>query len=137
TPFDCHVIEQSDGRSLVSVDVITPEAAAGLRTSKASAVLPGARLFTLPADKFVIMEEQGRLVLCAGRGGRLLHSQIVSATRDLNGHAAPEIRIASLALQQQGVVNNITGVELWGDFSATEAQDLSEQLSLPVQTKAR
>ena len=137
TPFDCHVIEQGNGRSLVSVDVITAEAAAGLRSSKASAVLPSARLFTQPADKLVVMEEQGRLVLCAGRGGRMLHSQIVSATRDLNGHAAPEIRIASLALQQQGVIDGITGIELWGDFSAAEVHDLSEQLSLPVQAKAR
>jgi hypothetical protein len=137
TPFDCHVIEQSGGKSLVSVDVVTPEAAAGLRTAKASGVLPSARLFSLPPDKLVVMEEQGRLVLCAGRGGRLLHSQIVSATRDLNGHAGPEIRIASLALQQQGMINGVTGVELWGDFSAAEAHDLSEQLSLPVQAKAR
>src|SRR5436190_24257994 len=137
TPFDCHVIETSAGRSLVSVDVVTPEAAASLRSTKAAGALPSARLFNLPADKLVVMEEQGRLVLCASRGGRLMHSQIVSATRDLNGHAAPEIQIAALALQQQGVVDEITGVELWGDFSASEVNDLSGQLSLPVLTKAR
>jgi hypothetical protein len=137
TPFHCHVMEQSDGRSLVSVDVVTPEAAASLTSSKAHAVLPSARLFPIPDGKLVVLEEQGRLVLCAGAGGRLVHSQIVSATGELNGHAAPEIRIVSLALQQHGVLPEITGLELWGDFSPSDAQQLSEQLRLPVEAKAR
>ena len=91
---------------------------------KARGLLAFPRLFQLPAGKLVILEEQGRLVLCAGANGRLVYSQIVSATRDLNGHAAPEIRIASLALQQQGLVAAITGVELWGEFTAADAQML-------------
>ena len=137
TPFDCHVMARGGGRSVVSVDVVTPEAAAGLNGTKASAIVPSARLFPIPDGKLVVVEEQGRLVLCAGAGGRLLHSQIVSATRDLNGHAAPEIRIASLALQQQGVLDEVKGIELWGDFSAGDANELSSQLNLPVQAKAR
>lgn len=137
TPFDCHIMEQGGGRSLVSVDVATPEATASLTGSRVSAAAPSARLFSLPPGKLVVMEEQGRLVLCAGSGGRLLHSQIVSATRDLNGHAAPEIRIASLALQQQGVIREVNGIELWGDFSAADAHELSGQLGLEVQAKAR
>lgn len=137
TAFDCHVMEQGGGSSLVSVDVITPEAAASLTGSRARAIVSSARLFPIPEGKLVVVEEHGRLVLCAGNGGRLLHSQIVSATRDLNGHAAPEIRIASLALQQQGVLPEVTGIELWGDFSPGDAHELSEQLSLPVQAKAR
>jgi Tfp pilus assembly protein PilN len=91
----------------------------------------------MPEGKLVVVEEQGRLVLCAGAGGRLVHTQIVSATRDLNGYAAPEIRIASLALQQQGVLPEVHGVELWGEFSTDDAQHLSEQLGLPVETKSR
>lgn len=137
TAFDCHVLEQGGGRSIVSVDVVTPEATASLSGSKASAAVPSARLFSIPRGKLVVMEEHGRLVLCAGNGGRLLHSQIVSATRDLNGHAAPEIRIASLALQQQGVMEDVKGIELWGDFSAGDASELSGQLQLPVVAKAR
>jgi len=137
TPFNCHFIKQADGRSLVSVDVVTPEAAANFHESKARAVAASARLYALPEGKLVVVEEQGRLVLCAGAGGRLVHSQIVSATADLNGHAAPEIRIASLTLQQQGVVNEISGIELWGDFSCGDADQLSAQLNLPVEVKAR
>jgi hypothetical protein len=136
-PFDCRVMEQSGGRTVVSVDVLMPGAAATLSSAKAAAAAPSARLFPIPQDKLVVMEEQGRLVLCAGSGGRLLHSQIVSATRDLNGHAAPEIRIAALALQQQGVLHEVKGVELWGDFTGEEAKELSRQLELPVEATAR
>jgi hypothetical protein len=137
TPYHCHFIEQGNGRSLVSVDVVTPEASATLTGSNARAVLPSARLFPMPEGKLIVIEEQGRLVLCAGVCGRLVHSQIVSATGELNGHAAPEIRIASLALQQMGVLPEIAGIELWGDFSPADAHQLSEQLGLPVETKAR
>jgi hypothetical protein len=137
TAFECHIMSQGGGHSIVSVDVVTPEAAATINGAKARALVPSARLFHIPEGKLVVVEEQGRLVLCAGAGGRLMHSQIVSATRDLNGHAAPEIRIASLALQQQGVLPEVSGIELWGDFSAGDAHELSEQLGLPVQAKAR
>ncbi len=136
-PFDCRILEQAGGRSVVSVDVLMPGAAAALSSAKASAAAPSARLFPIPQDKLVVMEEQGRLVLCAGSGGHLLHSQIVSATRDLNGHAAPEIRIAALALQQQGVLHEVKGVELWGDFTGEEARELSRQLEWPVEAAAR
>ena len=137
TPFDCHLHQPGDEGSLVSVDVVTPGPPPAWDVPNARGFVPLPRLFDLPAGKLVILEEQGRLVLCAGAAGRLVHSQIVSATRDLNGHAAPEIRIASLALQQQGVVPEITGVELWGDFSVGDAQELSEQLKLPVQARVR
>ena len=137
TPFDCHLHDSGDEGSLVSVDVVTPGSPPAWEVPNARGFVPLPRLFDLPAGKLIILEEQGRLVLCAGAGGRLVHSQIVSATRDLNGHAAPEIRIASLALQQQGVVPEINGVELWGDFSAGDAQELSAQLNLPVHARTR
>jgi hypothetical protein len=137
TPFECRVLEQGNGRSLVSVDVVMQETAATLHGSKARAIIPSARLFAIPEGKLVIIEEQGRLVLCAGSGGRLLHSQIVCATRELNGHATPEIHMASLALRQQGILREITGIELWGDFSPSNARHVSEELNLPVEIKAR
>jgi hypothetical protein len=137
TPFDCHVVAQGGGRSIVSVDVVTPDAAEAVGAANARAILPSARLFPIPEGKLVVVEEQGRLVLYAGARGSLVHTQIVSATRELNGHTAPEIRIASIALQQQGVLQDITGIELWGDFPDEAAQDLSGQLGLPVEGKPR
>jgi hypothetical protein len=137
TSFDCHVQPAGPDRSLVSIDVVTPGSIAGWESTRARGLLAFPRLFQLPTGKLIILEEQGRLVLCAGANGRLVYSQIVSATRDLNGHAAPEISIASLALQQQGLVAAITGVELWGEFTAADAQMLSAQIDLPVVAKPR
>lgn len=137
TPFECRIIEQGGGRSLVSVDVVTPEGAGTLTDVKVRAVIPSARLFSIPANRLVIVEEQGRLVLCAGVGGRVVHTQIVANTRDLLGVVAPEIRIASLALRQQSIISEILGLELWGEFADSEARELSEELGLPVEIKAR
>ncbi len=137
TAFDCHVHGQTDGRSLVSVDVVLAEDTAAAVTAKARGLLPAARLFTLPEHTLVLIEEQGRLVLCAGVGGRLVHSQIVSTSRELGDHTAAEVRIAALALPQQGVLAEVTGVELWGDFSAEEAAAFGGRLGLPVKTLAR
>jgi hypothetical protein len=137
TPFEYRIIKQRDGRSLISVDVVTPEAAGTLADIKARAVIPSARLFSIPENRLVIVEEQGRLVLCAGVGGRVVHTQIVATTRDFAGVIAPEIRIASLALRQQGIVTEIAGLEMWGEFTEAEARELSEELGLPVEIKAR
>jgi hypothetical protein len=123
TSFDCHV-HSGGPASLVSVDVVTPSSVS-FDLEKARGLFAFPRLFNFPTGKLIILEEQGRLVLCAGADGRLVYSQIVSATRDLDGRAAPEIRIATLALQQQGVVREISGIELWGDFSAGDAQSLT------------
>jgi hypothetical protein len=137
TPFECRIIEQGGGRSLVSVDVVTPDAAGTLTDIKVRAVIPSARLFSIPDGRLVIVEEQGRLVLCAGVRGRVVHTQIVANTRDLLGVVAPEIRIASLALRQQSIISEIAGLELWGEFADSEARELSEELGLPVEIKAR
>ena len=132
TPFRCHVVGERDGQSLVSVDVLLPDGAAALAGTPAGALLANSRLFQIPEGKLVILQEQGRLVLCAGAGGRLLHTQIVSATGDLRGHAASEIRIAMLALQQDEIISEITGVELWGEYPAADVERLSYQLGIPV-----
>jgi hypothetical protein len=137
TAFDCHVQPAGPEKSLVSIDVVTPGAAAPWESMRARGLMAFPRLFQLPAGKLVIIEEQGRLVLCAGANGRLVYSQVISTTRDLNGHAAPEINIASLALEQQGLVPAISGVELWGGFSAADAEMLSAQVGVPVVARPR
>lgn len=136
TAFDCHVLSQAEGRSLVSVDVVLEDAAPAV-TAKARSLVPAGRLFTLPSHKLVLLEEQGKLILCAGVEGRLVHSQVIAAERALNAQTISEVRIAALALQQQGVLDDVTGVELWGDFSEEEAAVLSTQLGWPTQVQAR
>jgi hypothetical protein len=66
-----------------------------------------------------------------------MHSQIVSATRDLNGHAARRFASPAWRCSNRELLPDVSGIELWGDFSAGDALELSEQLGLPVQAKAR
>lgn len=135
--YECHLHPRGSGGALVSVDVIAAAANPADTLSHARGLLPFPRLFELPEGRLVIVEEQGRLILCVGAGGSLAHSQVISMTRELGSHVAPEIRIASLALQEQGVLADITGVELWGDFPPAAAQELSVRLGLPVTTRER
>lgn len=134
--FDCHVHGQRDGHTLVSVDVVLDDVAPGV-TAKARGLMPLGRLFTLPEKKLVLMEEQGRLVLCVGLEGRLVHNQVISTSRQINARVISELRIAGLTLQQQGVIDDITGVVLWGDFTAEEAAQVTERLGWPAQVQAR
>jgi hypothetical protein len=96
-----------------------------------------ARLFQMPEKKLVISEEQGRLVLYAGAGGRAVHTQIVSNTGKLDGRVADEIRMANLSLRQQGIISEIDGILVWGDFPPVDVQALGELLGISTELKAR
>ena len=137
TSFICHVHDTRPGHSVLSVDVVLPEGAALSLPARTRGLLPAVRLFTLPASRLVLMEEQGRLVLCAGIDGQLVHSQVISSAGGLDQHAGQELRVTSLALQQQGLMTEVTGVELWGDFPADEVAALARQAGLPVEMRPR
>ena len=137
TSFICHVHDTRPGHSVLSVDVVLPEGAAFSLPARTRGLLPAVRLFPLPASRLVLMEEQGRLVLCAGIDGQLVHSQVISSAGGLDHHAGQELRVTSLALQQQGLMTEVTGVELWGDFPADEVAALARQAGLPVEMRPR
>jgi hypothetical protein len=137
TSFICHVHETRPGHSVLSVDVVLPEGASLSLPPRTRGMLPAVRLFPLPAGRLVLMEEQGRLVLCAGIDGQLVHSQVISSAGGLDHHAGQELRVTSLALQQQGLMTEVTGVELWGDFPADEVAALTRQAGLPVEMRPR
>ena len=137
TSFICHVHDTRPGHSVLSVDVVLPEGASLSLPPRTRGMLPAVRLFPLPAGRLVLMEEQGRLVLCAGIDGQLVHSQVISSAGGLDHHAGQELRVTSLALQQQGLMTEVTGVELWGDFPADEVAALARQAGLPVEMRPR
>jgi hypothetical protein len=137
TAFTCHVHEKSQGHSVLSVDVVLAEGAALTLPARTHGLLPAVRLYPLPANRLVVLEEQGRLVLCAGTGGQLVHSQVISGASGLDAHVGQELRVASLALPQQGLMPEVSGVEAWGDFPADEAAALSRQIGLPVEVRPR
>lgn len=137
TAFDCHVHQRSDRASVLSVDVVLPEGAGLALPARTLGLVAAARLFALPETTLVVLEEQGRLVLCAGRNRRLVHSQVISGTGRLDASVAQELKMASLTLPQQGLTGEITGVEVWGEFSPDEVTSLSRHIGLPVVLGAR
>ncbi len=137
TAFTCHVHQKDRGRTVLSVDVVLPEGSAMPLPPRTRGLLPAPRLFPLPAGRLVVMEEQGRLILCAGHGGQVVHSQIVAGPGGLPADVGQELRVASLALHQQGLMPEVTGIEVWGEFTADEVAALGQQLDLPVEARPR
>jgi len=133
--FTCHVHDRSAGRSVLSVDVVLPEGAALALPPRTHGMVPAGRLFPLPPSRLVVMQEQGRLLLCAGHGGQLVHSQVIAGSGGLVAQVGQEVRVASLTLPQQGLVPEITGVEVWGDFPAEEVTALAHSLGMPVEAR--
>jgi len=137
TSFTCHPLSQAPSQTILSVDVILPEGASLSLPPRTRGLLPATRFFALPDHRLVILEEQGRLVLSAGTQGQLVHSQVISSPLGLDNQVGQELRLTSLALQQQGLLPEVTGVELWGDFSPEQAAELSQQAGLPVEVRPK
>jgi len=137
TTFECYTLPLAGGGAVLSVDVVAPEASAALAALKPAGLLAAARCYELPDGPLVLVEEQGHLVLWAGHRGTLIHSHILSADRACPEAVAAEIRITALTLIQQGLLPEITGVEMHGEFPPAEAGLLGTALSLPVSVKPR
>ncbi|MFN0127065.1 MAG: hypothetical protein ACKV19_10330 [Verrucomicrobiales bacterium] len=137
TAFNCHVHRKAEGRSVLSVDVVLPDGAALTLPSRTHGLVPSSRLFPLPNGRLVIMEEQGRLILCAGDNGQVVHSQVIAGSGGLTANVGQELRVASLTLPQQGLMPEVTGVDVWGDFPAEEVAALGHLLDLPVEARPR
>ena len=137
TAFACHVHQRSDRASVLSIDVVLPEGAGLPLPARTLGLVPSARLFDIPSAALVVVEEQGRLVLCAGHSGQLVHSQVISGAGRLDASVAQELKVASLALPQQGLTDEISKVEVWGGFTDEETAALSRHVGLPVTLGAR
>ncbi len=135
--FDVHFHAGGNRGPLASVDVLTAAALQAPEAAEAAALLPHPRLYTLPERRLVVLTEHGRLLLCAGSAGELVHSQLLAAPVDSDGELAAELRIAAVALQEAGALETVEAVELWGDFPATLAQALGGRLGLPVSIHPR
>ena len=132
TAFECYTIPQPEGGAILSVDVIAPGATAPWASLKPAALLAAARCYSIPPGVLILAEEQGTLVLWLARDGVLIHSHIVSASRQQLDQLAVEIRITALTLQQQKLTPEISRVECWSHFTDAENTALSAALGMPV-----
>lgn len=132
-----HLLGNSGGQSIVSVDVLAepfPESLAAEQVSDYTAAL---RLVQLPVGHIVIIEEQGDLVLAASHQGKLYHSHIFAQTSASEEALALEITLARLAVESELGMDCVTGVALVGaNFDRSLPTRLSSTLDLPVRIVA-
>lgn len=137
TPFECHLTPLASGGAVLSVDTVSAASVAEFLPLKPAALIPAARCFPLPERSLVLTWEQEHGVLLAGNGGRLVHAQLLSAPLDRLDQMAAEIRITALTLFQQGLVPEITGLEIHGHFPEADAAMLGAAADLVVSTRPR
>ena len=128
--FECHVIEDRDDKTLVSVDVLPEPLPEELELERAKCYTAAGRAYPLPDQRAVIVAEQGRLVLCVGRDGKLLHSQVLGPSLELVEDLAIEVKLALLSLEGNGLIDKIDGVEVWGDFPPGQVAILRSHLDI-------
>lgn len=130
--FRWHLLGQSAGHAIISVDVLLdpfPEALAADHASDYTAAL---RLAQLPAGHLVITEEQGDVVLAFSHLGKLYHSHIFAQTPAGEEAVAVEITLARLAIEAELGDGCVSGVALVGaGFDKSMAERIGTAVDLP------
>lgn len=131
--FDCWLMPLPDGGGILSVDCLEPGAASETNGWNAAGALASGRCYSLPDRKLVLAMEDGAAVAWAGRDGRLVHSQPLSAAWDRVEQCAGELRLICLVLEQQEIVPAIQGIQCFGELPGLDPVALSAALGLPVE----
>ncbi|MFM2143276.1 MAG: hypothetical protein RLZZ476_1820 [Verrucomicrobiota bacterium] len=133
--FRWHLLGQSAGQAIVSVDVLAEPFPEALIAEHAGDYTAALRLVEMPAGQIVILEEQGNVVLAVGHHGKLFHSHIFAQSPAADDAIALETTLARLAIESELGEGCISGVTLVGSgFDASLASRLGRALSLPVGT---
>lgn len=133
-PFDFHVVEKKDGRTLLSVDVLSAELPEAWCISEVAAYFPSARLLNSPAENDIMLwREHGRLVMAASVHGRITGTIQLSASDKLDAALAQEVNLISLSLQGDGSVGENPRLVLLGDFSGDDRSDFEKSLVMSAE----
>lgn len=135
--FQVHVVDEQPDRSVVSVDVLPLDFPDDLCFENAGGYTSASRLLPLPKGKLTLWVERGRLILAANRGGRLVYSQAIGAETEITPAVANTIALTSLSLEGEGLVTDLDGLVVWGDFPPDQIQLLKEKVGLRVQVVER
>jgi hypothetical protein len=129
-PHRWHLLGQSAGMAIVSIDVLADPFPDHLTANQATDYIAALRLLDLPANELVVIEEQGELVLAASYHGRLFRSHIFAPAGASPEEIAQEIQITRWALEAQPGFGQITAVTLVG--RGWEADRIARLADLPA-----
>jgi len=137
TVFSHHVIERKPGESLISVDVLPPDFSEDLCLDGATGYTAAARLYPIPDHKVVLMRHHDRLVLVAGKHGRMTFSQILTSGNEVNESMAQEVTLSILSLQGSGQLPERVGLEVWLDLTPEEQDFMQRRFTFPVDVRSQ
>ena len=91
----------------------------------------------LPRNHLVLWKELGRWVAVATRKGKAAYFQALNSD-EINADATLELKCLLLQLHSQGVIEELSGIVVWGHDFSSEARDLLEkELEMSVHTEER
>lgn len=132
-PHRWHLLGQSAGMAIVSVDVLADPFPEHLTVNHASDYIAALRLLELPPHELVVIEEQGELVLAASYNGRLFRSHVFAQAGASPEEVAQEIQLTRWALESLPGFGTINGITLVG--RGWEAERISRLADLPANVK--
>lgn len=99
TLFDFDVLEQANGHSRIAVHLIDTPLPDDFILPRAVGYAPSALIRERIENGAVLWKENRQLVFAIFRGGRLVHSQVLSGSPELSVATAQEINLLLLSLQ--------------------------------------
>lgn len=133
-PFDFHVVDKNDGRTLLSVDVLSSDLPEHWCITSAAAYFPSARLLNSSVESDVMLwREHGRLVMVASIHGRITGTIQLSASDKLDAALAQEVNLLSLSFQADGSMGENPRLVLLGDFSRDDRSDFEKSLVMSTE----
>jgi hypothetical protein len=127
-----HVLEREPGRSFLSVDVLTHDFNEDLCVKKAQAYTAAARMFPIHDHAVVVFRQHDRLVLAAGKHGRMAFSQILNCGTEFNQAFFQEVNLTILSLQGAGQLPERVTLEIWTDVLPEDRDNLERKFTMAV-----
>ena len=127
-----------DHRVLGSVTLLPSDFPDALCIPKAKSYVIAADLLPLPENQIVLWRERGHLVLVGTRGCEPVYAQVLArhpGENCLTVSMVREIRMIQWVLMQEQVVETVSGVTLWGEWTTSEAA--GGELNLPIHISPR
>ncbi|NOX99740.1 MAG: PilN domain-containing protein, partial [Verrucomicrobia bacterium] len=133
-PFDFHVVEKNEGRTLLSVDVLSTDLPEHWCLAAAAAYFPSARLLNSPVESdIIIWREHGRLTMVVSVHGRITGTIQLSASEQVDAALAQEVNLLSLSFQADGSVGENPRLVLLGDFSQDDRAEFEKSLVMAAE----
>ncbi|MEM1295008.1 MAG: hypothetical protein AAGH89_06555, partial [Verrucomicrobiota bacterium] len=132
-----HVIERDRGGSLLGVDVLPREFNEDLCLNQAQAYTASGRLFHIPDHAAAVYREHGRLILLAGKHGKMTYSQILTAGTEFTPALVQELNLAILSLQGADQLSDRVTLEIWSEVTPEALDLLKNTLTVPVESRSR